>query len=91
MAREVLHMTAMMTDSLNDGAESQMLIGRVVNGPLGAVRLNQRVRTVHIVAASMFPGFLVIAGMWILDGVAEFVINRCLYDIEHQYIEIIRN
>lgn len=71
-------MAAVVTDGLDHRAEAQMLVGRVVDGALGAVRLHQRVGAMHVVAATVFPGLLVVAGVQILDRIAVLIVDRSL-------------
>jgi hypothetical protein len=64
--------------SLDNGAETIVLVGDVVNNTSGSVGLNQAVRALDYVAITGLPLALDVTSVWIVNGVVEFVMRRPL-------------
>uniref|UniRef100_A0A182J8G6 Uncharacterized protein n=1 Tax=Anopheles atroparvus TaxID=41427 RepID=A0A182J8G6_ANOAO len=68
----------------NDGVESVMLVGGVVDDALMTVGVQQRVLALHLVSVACFVLALDIPGVIVVDGVRELVVGRrVLFDLLH--------
>lgn len=67
-----------VADLLDDGIESVNFVRCVVDDAFGAVWFDQRIRSLDFVAMTRLPRLLIVTGVQILYGVAEFIVGRCL-------------
>lgn len=66
----------------DDGVESVMVIGGVVDDTLVAIGIEQAVLSLDLVTVAAFVLALDISGVGIVDGVGEFVVSRgVLFDL----------
>lgn len=64
-----------VSDLLDDGIESVDFVGCVVDDAFGAVWLDQRIRSLHLITVTRFPGLFVVTGVQILYCVPEFIVG----------------
>lgn len=64
--------------TMNDGVESVMVIGGVLDGALVSVRVDQTVGSVNGIALAGFVLLFDVAGVRIVDAVREIVVGRCV-------------
>ena len=61
--------------SLYNGAETVVLVSGIINYTGGSVGLNQAVGALDHVAVTGLPLALDVAGVWVVNGVVEFILR----------------